>query len=207
MASVSFTFFGFALDHRTQAEAQEVEFGSDGSHRWQLLGGVAFAVGKLLADFGRGQTTIQARGLEGRVGLEMVLNKITNIRKKVGQVDLHGLTATCGAIVQAEDPRTQLMLSFTDSIASPAKLPLSLTLAEVERLDRFRHEPSAFAAMERPCRFRQQGTHCWSQFHCDTSCAVRGGAYCTDFQRTIYFLPLALPVGKSVGPSCVNGKW
>src|SRR6202012_556310 len=113
------------------------------------------------------------------VGLEVVLNEITNIPKKVGLVDLDRLAAACGEVVPAGDPGTQLVLGFTDRITSPAKLLLGPTLAEVKGIDRFRDELPALGTMKRFRCFLQEGTNRRGQFHFDTSYPVRGGAYCT----------------------------
>src|SRR4051812_34316355 len=94
MASVSFTFFGAALDDGAEPEAQEVEFVADGLDRWSLLVGVALASDELLADLGCRQAAIQPGGLEGGVGLEIVLHQIAEIRKEMGQVELGRLATT-----------------------------------------------------------------------------------------------------------------
>ena len=75
---------GSALDDRAQTEAEEVELGSDGLHGGQLLVGVGAAFDELLADFGGRQTTIQAGGLEGGVGLKMVLDQAAKVVEQMG---------------------------------------------------------------------------------------------------------------------------
>ena len=74
-----------------EAEAQVVELGGDRLDRRQVLVGVALAVDQLLADLGGGQAAVQAGGLEGRVGLEVVLDEIADVGEEGGRWTSMGL--------------------------------------------------------------------------------------------------------------------
>ena len=69
------------------------------------------------------------------------------------------------------------MQSLANCVVSPAELTFGLTLAQVERLDRFRHVAPPLGTMERISRFLQQGSHRFGQFPFATSSSGRLAFY------------------------------
>ena len=65
------------------------------------------------------------------------------------------------------------MQRLANRVVSPAELTFGLTLAQVERLDRFRHVAPSLGTMERISRFLQEGSHRVGQFHFATSSSGR----------------------------------
>jgi hypothetical protein len=123
----------------------------------------------LLADLGGRQAAIQPGGLEGGIGLEIVLNQIAEILKEMGQVELGRLTTASREVVRTGDAGVQLMLRLANRIPSPTQFAFGLPLAQAKRLDRFRDESPALSTVERLCRSLQQDTHRRGQFHLATS--------------------------------------
>jgi hypothetical protein len=82
-----------------------------------LLGGIALAADQLRADFGGRRPAIQACGLEGRIGLELVVDEIANIVQKAGESDLDRLASPCGEIVEAGDAGVEFMQALAHGIA------------------------------------------------------------------------------------------
>src|SRR5205823_12518619 len=114
-------FLGAALDDRAQTEAEEVELGGDGSHGGQLLVGVAAARDQLLADLGGRQATIQAGGLEGGVGLKMVLDETAQVIEQIGQSDFHRLAPAEAEGIGASQARAELVTGLAERVAAPAE--------------------------------------------------------------------------------------
>ena len=73
---------------------------------------IALAFDELLADLGCRQAAIQPGGLEGGVGLEIVLNQIAEILKEMGQVELGRLATTSREVVRTGDAGYELMLAL-----------------------------------------------------------------------------------------------
>src|SRR5215208_1483958 len=69
------------------------------------------------------------------------------------------------------------MQRLANRVVSPAQLTFGLTLAQAERLHRFRHVTPPLATMERLGRFPQQGRHRFRQVHFATSASGRLALY------------------------------
>src|SRR5437764_1354567 len=82
---------------------------------------------------------IQQGGLERVIRLEQIGDEITNVLRELGQVEFAGLATPSGEVVHAGDAGVELMQGLANRVVSPAEVTFGLTLAEVERLDRFGH--------------------------------------------------------------------
>src|SRR5262249_24440766 len=114
-------FLGPALDPGAQPATQEGELGGDGLHRRQLLGGIAAARDQLPADLGGRQATIQAGGLEGGVGLKMVLDQAAQVVEEMGQVELDRLAAAHAKGIGAGEARAPLVAGLAKRIPVAAE--------------------------------------------------------------------------------------
>src|SRR6516162_4291920 len=128
-------FLGPALDHGTEPEAQDVELGGDGLHRRQLLVGVAAALDQLLADLGGRQATIQAGGLEGGVGLKMVLDQAAQVIEEMGQSEFNRLAPAQAEGVGASQTRAEFVTGLAEGVAAPAEETSGFALPELELVE------------------------------------------------------------------------
>ena len=163
--------------------------------------GIALAVDQLLADLRGGHPAIQACGLEGRVGLEVVVDEVADVVQEVGQVDLDGLASPGGEVVEAGDAGVEFMQSLAHGIACPAQVDGRLPLTEVEGLDRLGHEPSASGTVEGIRGLHQPRTHRRTQSHSATSCVREVGIVQNSSGRIIFLNPpKATSTGNPRGP-------
>src|SRR5262249_14264773 len=145
-----------ALDHGTETETQDVELGGDGLHGRQLLVGVAPAFDQLLADLGGREATIQAGGLEGGVGLKMILDQTAKVVEEIGQMELHRLGSAPAESIGTSEARAHLVTGLAEGVAAPAKETSGFALAELELVESVGHETAPLRSRERLGRFEQQ---------------------------------------------------
>jgi hypothetical protein len=171
MAFVWGIFFGQALADLGEMVAHAIEFEGDGLKGGEFSVGIALVGDELAANFRGGQPAIDARGAEGRVGLEVVLDEVADIVEQVGQMGLDGLASATGGGILASDASTVFLQGLAEGIASPPKQPEGLSLTQSKCGHGVGHiTPEGWPTRKVIGGTRNQVHHFRCKFHDFTSC-------------------------------------
>jgi hypothetical protein len=136
-----------------------------------LLVGVPLAADQLTTHRGSGQPTIQPGGLEGGIGLYVVLDDVLDVLQQAGQVKLSRLASAAAEGIDTRHAGASFLERFADGVASPAEELATLPLSQSEGFDGVRDvSASPRSHRQRLCGTDDQITHFRSNVHTNPSC-------------------------------------